>query len=151
MKKVNIKLLMMLLGIVALSIIFTACGDDDDPITKAGIIGKWRIEKVILNGKTILAEYECTNKNYLEFKESGTLKNVWYDDDDCKEHIDLEKWNLTGNTLTTEEKEGENTYTYIFTVKELTKDNLILEPVKSLTNGKEDTDEEENNAKTLII
>ncbi len=145
MKKVGFKLLMMLLGVMAFSVAFTACDDDDDDISKANIVGKWLLKKSTTDGIVELPDYDCpTKKGYVEFLSDGRIKDVYYNEE-CKAvtYTDTQ-WSLDGNTLTTQEKNQKNSYTYIYTVKTLTSESMILLFEKELKNGKEQPFEDEN-------
>ncbi len=144
MKKLSFKLLLMLLGVMALNVAFTACDDDDDDFSKKDILGKWVLEKYTTDGVVELPDYECETKiDYSEFLADGRIKDVYYDKD-CKEDTDMSQWNLDGNTLMLQEKTEKNNYIYIYTVKKLTSETMVLLFDKELKNGKEEPFDDEN-------
>ncbi len=212
MKNVSLRVLMLLLGVMAFSIVFTACDDDEvDPcieITqkatakvklvaekyekdqtaenckaykkaieeylvetkdcsnanrekynevlknldceeiemKENIVGKWEVEKGVLNGEVIYPEFDCpTKKDYVEFFANGKIKSVTYNEN-CEEEIDADvvtSWTLSGKTLTIEEKENNDIYLTIYTVKTLTAKSMVWVFEKEMKNGKEEPKEEE--------
>ncbi len=158
MKKVSFKLLMMLLGVMAFSVAFTACDDDDD-VSKASVVGKWTLEKFEVNGVVDEEEEEgeCKEKqDYVEFLANGIFKDVYYNQD-CKAETEEDKWKYEGDKLVLlfVESNGVVTYTYkgVYIVKTLTENSLVLEYYKSYKNDKEIMidDDDDGKADKVVI
>ncbi len=147
MKKVKFRLLLMLLGIMAFSTLFTACKKEDENminISKTSIVGKWTLEKTVKNGVPRLPEKgKCpTKKSYIEFLAEGVIKTVDYNED-CKEQVYYQQWELNDdNTLINQWEEKydgkSDIHVDIYTIKKLTSDEMILVLKKNYTNGKEE-------------
>lgn len=142
MKTKNIsKLLMMLLGVIALSIAFTSCNDDDDDkkvTLESQLIGKWYWEKDIVNGtEDINDEFECsTQKDYSEFLPAGKVMHKTYNEKCQEEILEGSSWKLESKTLTLIDF-FESDETDIFTIKNITENIIELHYEKVLENGKE--------------
>ncbi len=132
-----VKVLLLVMSLVAMSVAIIGCGSDDDdevPVKKASIVGKWVFEKGITNGKTWLPTNACpAKKDYCEYFANGTLRWFAYDSDCGKVALDLKTWTIDGNTLI----ESKDDYTDIYTIKTLTESSMVLHWEKEYIGGKE--------------
>lgn len=169
----ELKTLITLLLVVAMSSVFVACGDDDTPTTpttidKELLIGKkWEPIKLVIDDKEIAPNFNCAEKHgYTLYKADGKSVDISYNSN-CKENINKDdKWELSGNTLimifeeniSEEYSNGELTSKettigkLYFTIKTLTNSKLVLELSKKTEDGKEvliDKNEDGKQDKTI--
>lgn len=145
MRKIS-NTLAIFLGLFIFSPLFTSCGDDDKNNTietkEVLIIGKWYIEKIVVNGIKQPLNKECAaQKNYSENLSNGIVKSYSFDKN-CQVNINSDiKWTLDGNTY----KETESFYNgtkhiteiSVYTIKTLTESSMVLYYEKVYKNGKE--------------
>ncbi len=146
MTKLNLKLVMMLLGVIALTTVFNACSDD------TSIVGKWKIVKKVVNGGTV-PDYNF-KKDYMEFFSNGTIRYVFnrHRYSLIKEIVVNWEWTLEGKTLTFDGRDNfpppplpvpapitkskyDHVKTTVFTIKELSSESMILLFEKILEDG----------------
>ncbi len=109
------KLLLLFVALSAFT--FTSCGDDDD--NGSSIVGKWYLYSKTKEGKTKVIEYECKNKDYVEFTSDGKIKSYEYDvKNECKKQIDIDgTYIFKDNKVTVTEENNKEGYTTLVTIK----------------------------------
>ncbi len=104
------------MGVLAIGV-FASCSDDDDDneITAANLLGKWTLEKIMVNGvEDTEEEEECDSKrDYNEYLADGKLNVIWYNSN-CEEETNTSPstWALKGNMLTETYSNGDHIYKY---------------------------------------
>ncbi len=98
----NFKILF--LSVVAAGLTLTSCNKDDDK-NNASIEGKWTFSQEGLSqgNNEVLSNYEHAegcNKDFVEFIEGGSYKDVSYFGSDCTVTTETGTWSRNGNTLT---------------------------------------------------
>lgn len=135
MKKITMKVLMLLGVVVLLGLAFTSCDDDDKPaITKSSLLGKWALEKTVINEVIEKPTSECkTKKDYLEILDNGKSNSISHSMECVVADIDEYQWTLNGDIF----QVGDESDTEIHKIKSLTETSMVLELIKTIKNGKE--------------
>lgn len=123
MKK-TFRILGMMLMAVVISMGMTACSESDDDAVKAEIYGKWYTERMEVHQSLDpdLAGTESSITEWMDFKDNGTV--LFYDTE--LEEVITGQWTLKGDKLSIYEIDSDEYISYVYTVKKLTEEDLIL-------------------------
>lgn len=83
----------------------TSCSNDDDnngPAETDRIIGKWRIQELVLDGDQVPLT-DCEKQTTVEFRTNGDIINTDFSEDfeteECVSEVYTEKWESRGNNV----------------------------------------------------
>ncbi|MBS9768068.1 MAG: lipocalin family protein [Flavobacteriaceae bacterium] len=154
MKKMNLAFTKMLLGVMLLGGIVTACSDNEDnSCAEISLSGKWELVKMIELGKDKLPEC-TTNKSYKTFVVGDKLKQGYFTEEyygtDCQKKTIHGAWVLKGSTLTVQENDNSTSYYY---VKQSLKDHktVMLGLKRKVGTKSEFFVDEKGNPKTFYV
>ena len=121
MKKISI----ILATITVLA--FSSCSNDDNSNNMGSVVGKWEYTQTgyLINGAEVLETYNHTTgceKDYIEFKSSGTFDDVWYSNggSGCTSDDDSGTWTQNGATITTTYSDQDSSVGEILTLNSTT-------------------------------
>jgi len=87
---------------IALGVMAASCSDDPNATVQnnaAAIVGKWKVESILIDNTTELDLNDCDTGTYKEFMEDGTLHEYYK----CgsTNYEDISDYTISGNSLTT--------------------------------------------------
>lgn len=87
---------------IAMGIMAAACSDDNNATVQnnpAAIVGKWKVESILIDNTNALDLNDCDTGTYKEFKEDGTLHEYYKCGNTTYE--DVSDYTISGNNVTT--------------------------------------------------
>jgi hypothetical protein len=102
----------IILCLLACTLIFTSCNDDDNDDTstnQANILGNWQLSSETSNGEATTLT-DCELQDFLLFESNGNLTNTYKYGDNCEiTETTILTYSISGNNMTLNFEDESNT------------------------------------------